>query len=97
MAKRVELNITKEQAADFIDWLANDTYWGHTITRFDIEHGAEEVEFIINGHALSNFSNQHHHVLIDRGYCSAHRTFGCYSVQGKEMNNIEYCLYRLGF
>lgn len=95
MARRVELNITKEQAADFINWLANDTFWGHTYTRWHIEHGREEVEFVINGHTLSNYSNQHHHVLIDRCYCP---TAHCgVTVAGKRYLPIEYCLYRLGF
>lgn len=97
MARKIELNITKEQAAAFIEWLANDEYWGHTITRFELDHGCEEVEFIINGHALSNYSNQHYSVLIDRCYCPAHKNFGCVSVNGVTMTNIEYCLYRLGF
>lgn len=95
MARKVELNITKEQAAQFIDWLANDTYWGHTFTRWDIEHGREEVEFIINGHALSNYSNQHHHVLIDHCYCPAAICTVYYNC--KQYTPIEYCLYRLGF
>ncbi len=99
MARRVELNITKEQAADFIDWLGNDDYWGHTITRFQLDHGREEVEFIINGHALSNYSNQHHQVLIDRCYCYASMDVldGGYQVGNKHYTCIEYCLMQLGF
>ena len=95
--KEVKLNVTKETALEFVDWLANDTYWGHTLTRFDVDHGAEEVNFIINGHRLSNVSNQHHHVIIDHVYCSAHRSFGVYIVDGREMSNLEYCMMRLGF
>ena len=96
MARKVELNITKEQAAQFIDWLANDTYWGHTITRFEVEHGEEEVEFVINGHSLSNYSNQQHQLVIDRCYCYAGGVGGI-QVKGKLYTPIEYCLYRLGF
>lgn len=96
MARKVELNISKEQAVDFIDWLANDTYWGHTITRFELEHGQEEVEFVINGHTLSNYSNQHHQVLIDRCYCYAGGMMGVY-VGDRCYTPIEYCLYKLGF
>lgn len=96
MARKVELNITKEQAAQFIDWLVNNTYWGHTFTRWDIEHGREEVEFVINGHTLSNYSNQQHQVLIDRCYCYA-GGMGGYQMGSVMYTPIEYCLYRLGF
>lgn len=95
MARKVELNITKEQVAQFIDWLGNDTYWGHTITRFELEHGREEVEFVINGHTLSNYSDQHHHVLIDRCYCPT--AYCGVNVAGRQYTPIEYCLYKLGF
>ena len=94
---KIKLNITRETAECFIDWLANDTYWGHTLTDFDINHGAEMIDFVINGHELSNYSNQHHHVVIDHGYCPAWRDFGAVVANGKEYTPIDYCLMRLGF
>ena len=94
--KRVELNITREQAMEFIDWLANDSYWGHTITDFELNHGEEEVEFVINNHTLSNYSNQHHQVIIDHCYCYAGGVGGCY-VNDVCYTPLDYCLYRLGY
>lgn len=88
----VELNLTKGSAAEFINWLANDGYWGHTLTDFEVSHGAKRTEFIINGHRLSNYSNQMNHVVIDNCY----EFVGDYgTVNG--MEPLEYCLMKLGF
>lgn len=95
--RQIELNLTKETALFFVDWLANDTYWGHTATYFDVEHGTERVDFVINGHTLSNVSNQHHHVIIDSGYVPAYRDYGVVVSNGKEYTPIEYCMHKLGY
>ena len=94
--REVELNLTKEQVAGFIDWLANDEYWGHTISDYELSHGEEEVVFIINGHRLSNYSGQHHHVVIDNAYVSVHQNIGVIA-DGQEFKGVEYALYKLGF
>ena len=88
----VELNLTKESAANFIDWLANDGYWGHTLTRFDVDHGAKITTFVINGHRLTNYSNQMHQVIIDDCYSYVGHTG---TVNG--MEPLEYYLKKLGF
>lgn len=95
--RQIELNLTKETALFFIDWLANDTYWGHTASYFDVDHGVEEVDFIINGHTLSNTSNQHHHLVIDHCYEPAYRDFGRVHANGKTYMPLEYCMELLGF
>ena len=95
-ARRIELNITREQAAAFIDFLANEGYWGQTETYFDINHGAERVAFIINGHELSNVSNQQRQVVIDNCYCHAGGVSGI-NENGVEYTPIGYCLKKLGF
>ena len=93
--KNINLNLTKESAKAFIDWLANDGYWGHTLTAYDINHGKEITNFIINGHKLSNYSNLINHVIIDDCYCETKN--GRIVVNNKEYLPIEYCLMKLGF
>lgn len=94
--KQIGLNISREQAKAFIDFLANEGYWGQTFTDFDLQHGAEETEFIINGHRLSNYSNQHHHVVIDDCYVGVQKS-GRTHVGEKCYSNMDYALMRLGF
>ena len=94
--KQIGLNISREQAESFLDFLANETYWGMTFTSWDLEHGEEETEFIINDHRLSNVSNYHHQLVIDDGYVSVGKN-GCYIVNNKEYSNMDYALMRLGF
>ena len=95
--KQVILNIARDQAKSFLNFLANEGYWGQTFCSWDLEHGkAEETEFLINGHRLSNVSNYHHQVVIDDGYVSVGEN-GCYIVGDKEYSNIDYALMRLGF
>lgn len=95
--RRVELNFSAEQTKSFIDWLANDPeeYWGHTIDNYDINHGVELTKFVINGHELWDYSNQHHHVVIDGCYCPAKNAI--VRSHGVEYEALDYCLYRLGF
>ena len=94
--RKVVLNLTKDQAAGFLDWLANDTYWGHALADFDLAHGAERTDFVINGHILSNYSNQHHHLIIEGCYCPADN-IGTVVAGGKKYSPLEYCLSKLGF
>lgn len=97
--REVSLNMTKEQVAGFIDWLANDGYWGHTLTDFELSHGEEETVFIINGHRLSNYSNQHRHVVIDNCYVGVNMEHPHMIVEnGVEYDNgLVYALAKLGF
>ena len=94
--KQVILNITRDQAKSFLDFLANEGYWGQTFTLWDLEHGAEETEFVINGHTLSNVSDQHHHVVIDNCYVGLYKE-GRVHVGDKIYSNIDYALMCLGF
>ena len=96
MPRIIELNLTRNQARDFIDWLANDTYWGHTFSRAE-KHYDEADQFLINGHRLSTYSNVHHEVIIDDVYRSASHIGLTYDCDGKEYTNIDYCLHKLGF
>lgn len=95
--KKINLNLTREAAAEFINWLANDGYFGHTETYFDIEHGAEQVAFVINGHELSNVSNQMHQVVIDGCYTYAGGVARCVGADRIERNPLDHCLHKLGF
>ena len=95
--RKIELRLSKEDARAFIDWLANDDYWGHTITYWDVQHGAEEVAFIINGHELLNYSNQHHHVVIDNCYVCANNSGVRIHSGGEVYSPLDYCLKKLGF
>ena len=94
--KRVNLNLDKETCRTFVDFLANEGYWGNTETHFDIAHGAEEVIFVINGHELSNVSNQMQQVVIDKRYTYASRAIKT-EENGTEYTALDYCLKRLGF
>ncbi len=91
----VTLNLSAEQTKAFIEWLANDTYWGHTICDYEIQQGVPEVHIHINGHVLSNYSNQHHQVVIDNCYCPTRNEI--VGLDGKEYTALDYCLKKLGF
>ena len=95
--KKIVLNMTREAAAEFVNWLSNDGYWGHTETQFDIEHGAERVVFLINGHELSNFSNQKNQLVIDGCYTQAGGRCACTGADGVTRDPLSHCLYKLGF
>ena len=94
--KRVLLNINSDTAKVFVDFLANYGYWGQTECQWDIDHGAEKVVFIINGHELSNVSNQRGQIVIDGAYRDARP--GCvYLVESNECPSLDYCMKVLGF
>jgi hypothetical protein len=93
---RIELNITRDTAAEFINWLANDGYWGHTDTEFERTHGVEIDTFVINGHELSSYSNQMHQIVIDHSYCHAGGV-GSVTYAGRVYKPLDYCLKRLGY
>lgn len=93
MAK-VELNLNRETAEFFIDWLANDTYWGHT---WCAEYERDDTIFVINGHELSTYSNQHHQLVIDHCYVSVSPVGAIIGIDGKTYSNIEYALKKIGF
>lgn len=100
--KSITLNITRKQAKAFLNFLANEGYWGQTFCSWDLEHlsyhgkKAEETIFDINGHKLSNVSDYHHSLVIDGGYVSVSES-SCYIVDGKKLSSMDYALMKLGF
>ena len=94
----VELNLTKETAEFFIDWLGKDPNCSHMLTDFDaIWQHKEVTNFIINNHSLLNYSNQVHEVIIDYCYCPAGGNYCAVVVDNKEYTPVEYCMMKLGF
>ncbi len=94
--RTVELK-SREEARKIINYLANEGYWGNTITYYDVEHGAEEIKYVVNEHVLSNVSDRVRHVVIDNGYCCADPNAHIVALDGVERNGVDYCLYKLGF
>lgn len=98
MAKNiVKLVLNAEQVKGFIDWLANDDYWGHT---WCAEYEHDDTVFEINGHLLDTYSNQHHHVVIDNGYVCVNEGVTVSYIDGGEwvrVPAIDYAMHKLGF
>lgn len=96
MSKRlVELNLSERQVRDFIDWLANDTYWGHT---WCADYEKDDTVFVINGHTVDTYSNQHHQLVIDNCYISIISSEHLMiRANGRDFTPIDFAMYKLGF